>query len=34
MKAGRLNKVVNIILNGTDSKRKSKTKKGRSNKVK
>ena len=34
MKAGRLTKVVNTVLNGTNSKRKSKTKKGGSDKAK
>jgi len=34
MKAGRLNKVVNSILNGNNSKRKSKTKKGGSDEAK
>ena len=34
MKAGRLNRVVDMFYNGTNKKRKSKTKKGRTNKVK
>ena len=34
MKAGRLNKVVDLFYNGTDNKRKSKTKKGRTKRTK
>jgi hypothetical protein len=34
MKAGRLNKVVNMIHNGTNDSRKSKTKKGRTKRTK
>ncbi len=34
MKAGRLNKVVNLFHNGTNNERKSKTKKGRTKRIK
>ena len=34
MKAGRLNKVVDMIHNGTNRQRKSKTKKGRTKRIK